>query len=253
MVCRWKYCVDPTIKRGKWTAEEDKVCASFSLALFVSRVLTHRSGQALLESVKVYVDRNEKIPWTKVCEAVPGRHDQKCRERYVNILSPALKRETWTQEEDDKLLELIGRHGPGKWALIAAEMGNMRTDNQVWRRWKRIAPQDVTTPYLEKREKKRKKLPTNYVGRVKERTELSGSDVDEEDASAEVMSPGDEAAAADAGAGPAPTQPQPVQEAQPVVEVVPTEPAQPVAPPPKRRATRRKIIKSQEAESMDES
>jgi hypothetical protein len=57
--------LDPAIRRTRWTEEEDDV---------------------LRNAVEVYGHGN----WTKVQKHIPGRTDMQCRERWVNILDPAL-------------------------------------------------------------------------------------------------------------------------------------------------------------------
>jgi len=37
---------------------------------------------------------------------VPGRTDLQCRERYTDILKPSLSHQPWTQEENERLLQL---------------------------------------------------------------------------------------------------------------------------------------------------
>lgn len=102
---RWQKTLDPNIRRGRWTAEEDKM---------------------LTFAVGAYGVGN----WVKIQQHVPGRTDVQCRERWVNILSPNVKSGPWTAEEDRKLREATERHGLGKWAQIAQELFP-RTDNQV--------------------------------------------------------------------------------------------------------------------------
>jgi hypothetical protein len=62
---RWTKALDPAIRRTRWTEEEDDV---------------------LRNAVEVYGHGN----WTKVQKHIPGRTDMQCRERWVNILDPAL-------------------------------------------------------------------------------------------------------------------------------------------------------------------
>ncbi len=61
------------------------------------------------------------------------RQGKQCRERWINFLSPDIKRDPWTAKEDLLLLEkqkLIGN----QWAQIAKEIPG-RTENQVKNRF----------------------------------------------------------------------------------------------------------------------
>lgn len=51
----------------------------------------------------------------------------------MNYLRPDINKEEWSLQEDQKILELIGRHGT-KWKRIQQEMGS-RTDNQIKNRY----------------------------------------------------------------------------------------------------------------------
>ena len=107
---RWMKGINPKIKRDKWTFIED-----LTLGVALS---------------KIYLKKN----WSKIANHLPGRTDIQCRERWCNILDPALEEVEWSKEEDIKLLELNAKYG-NKWSKIAKEFGN-RTDNTCWRRWK---------------------------------------------------------------------------------------------------------------------
>ena len=107
---RWMKGINPKIKRDKWTFIED-----LTLGVALS---------------KIYLKKN----WSKIANHLPGRTDIQCRERWCNILDPALEEVEWSKEEDIKLLELNALFG-NKWSRIAKEFGN-RTDNTCWRRWK---------------------------------------------------------------------------------------------------------------------
>lgn len=94
---RYKQYLDPTVKRGGWTAEEDKII----------------------------MDLGPKREWTKIAKLLPGRSQSAVRDRYKSFEIRAAKvsagrpvltmKRVWTEEEDVKLLALYAEHGPNKW------------------------------------------------------------------------------------------------------------------------------------------
>ncbi|XP_047126690.1 uncharacterized protein LOC105845985 isoform X1 [Hydra vulgaris] len=109
---RWEKSINPSIKRGKWSVEEDN---------------------NLIEAVKKHGLGN----WKEVKLHVPGRTDAQCRERYVSSLDPQIKFGDFTPEEDKKIIELVEKYGVGKWSTIAKEMAP-RLDCQIARRYRQI-------------------------------------------------------------------------------------------------------------------
>ena len=61
------------------------------------------------------------------------RQGKQCRERWINFLSPDIKRDPWTPKEDLMLLEKQKQIG-NQWAQIAKEIPG-RTENQVKNRF----------------------------------------------------------------------------------------------------------------------
>ncbi|KAL9642120.1 hypothetical protein ABK040_007125 [Willaertia magna] len=146
---RWLKTLDPKIKKGKWTVEEDK---------------------RLIMAVHAYPPNN----WVLVQRHVPGRTDVQCRERWCNILNPTLNVGPWTKEEDERLKQAIKEYGLGNWSKIA-EVMHPRTDNQCWRRWRIINSEEVPD-YRKKINTREKALVRNFVGREKERPEITADD-----------------------------------------------------------------------------
>lgn len=57
-----------------------------------------------------------------VANHIPGRTDDACAKRYREALDPNLKKDDWTKEEDERLLEGFARHG-ASWGKIGEELG----------------------------------------------------------------------------------------------------------------------------------
>ncbi|CAJ0936450.1 unnamed protein product, partial [Ranitomeya imitator] len=110
---RWSKCLDPSLKKGYWNREEDKL---------------------LLKAVEKYGAKD----WYKIQLEVPGRSDSQCRERYVKALRKDVKKGHWSEEEKQKLLELIEKYGVGHWSKISKELHTQRTGAQCLSKWKNL-------------------------------------------------------------------------------------------------------------------
>uniref|UniRef100_A0A8C3JX22 snRNA-activating protein complex subunit 4 n=1 Tax=Calidris pygmaea TaxID=425635 RepID=A0A8C3JX22_9CHAR len=110
LIYRWTKSVDPSLKKGPWTPEEDA---------------------ALLAAVKKYGERD----WYKIRTEVPGRSDAQCRDRYLKALHCDVKKGKWSLEEEEQLIELVEKHGLGHWSKIASELPH-RTGSQCLSKWK---------------------------------------------------------------------------------------------------------------------
>ncbi|CAE6521253.1 unnamed protein product [Rhizoctonia solani] len=109
--CSFRYSKSlcPTIKKGKWTQEEDEAL---------------RKGVAAFGRM-----------WTKVQEYVQGRTDAQCRERWSNMLDPSLKTGPWDEEEDKILLDAASQKLP--WSRISALLPG-RTDSRCAKRYQML-------------------------------------------------------------------------------------------------------------------
>lgn len=108
---RWRKVLNPTIRKGKWTLEEDEM---------------------LLNAV---VQCSKPLSWSQVSVFVRGRTDVQCRERYCNVLNPSLQKQPWTLEEDKLLRSIVLQQGTGHWSMVSRGLAG-RTDNQCMRRWR---------------------------------------------------------------------------------------------------------------------
>ena len=102
---RWYRTLDPSIRRGNWTAEED---AQLRLAVDLY-------GHA----------------WMEVASVIPGRNNEQCRDRWTERINPKVPRGKWTAEEDRRLISAVDELGVGKWKEVSERVGTGRTDNTV--------------------------------------------------------------------------------------------------------------------------
>ncbi|KAK5616189.1 hypothetical protein CRENBAI_015964 [Crenichthys baileyi] len=137
LIYRWNQVLDPSLKRGPWTKEEDRL---------------------LLQAVSCH---GEKC-WWKVRLEVPGRTDSACRDRYLDCLKKSIKKGPFERHEVELLKELVEKHGVGRWAKIAAEIPH-RLDAQCMREWRKLTR--CSAQDRKSRTKKTRKTPAVGGGR----------------------------------------------------------------------------------------
>ncbi|EOA20337.1 hypothetical protein CARUB_v10000643mg [Capsella rubella] len=95
--------------KGGWTPEED-------------------------ETLRRAVEKYKGKRWKKIAEFFPDRTEVQCLHRWQKVLNPELVKGPWTQEEDDKIVELVKKYGPAKWSVIAKSLPG-RIGKQCRERW----------------------------------------------------------------------------------------------------------------------
>ncbi|XP_006655378.2 transcription factor MYB3R-2-like [Oryza brachyantha] len=95
--------------KGGWTPEED---------------------EKLRKAVGIYNAKN----WKKIAESFSDRTEVQCLHRWQKVLDPELIKGPWTPEEDDIIIDMVKKHGPKKWSVIAKSL-NGRIGKQCRERW----------------------------------------------------------------------------------------------------------------------
>ena len=102
--------MDPTLKKGRWTSEEDQLLRDAFARLGPQWTALGKLIFGVLRSA---------FRLTYLASHVPGRNDEQVAKRWKDVLSPELQLSApWTREEDEMLLRLYRIHGP-KWTLIS--------------------------------------------------------------------------------------------------------------------------------------
>nr|XP_054918791.1 uncharacterized protein LOC126547228 isoform X4 [Dermacentor andersoni] len=108
---RWERVLNPNLRRGKFSEDEDKM---------------------LVIAVETYGHQ-----WVTIKDYLPGRTSHQCRERYANTFSGNLVFGHWSPQEDLELIKMIQKHGIGKWSRVASEMTS-RSDHMIKTRYHRL-------------------------------------------------------------------------------------------------------------------
>ncbi|KAL3457088.1 hypothetical protein BJX64DRAFT_25773 [Aspergillus heterothallicus] len=82
---------------------------------------------------KAPTGKSQKINWNEIARQIPGRSNKDCRKRYYNRFTGGLRKGSWTQDEDDRLFQLVERYHH-RWAAIAQKMETRNAD-QCSKRW----------------------------------------------------------------------------------------------------------------------
>lgn len=69
--------------------------------------------------IELYMKHGPK--WSAIARQILGRTDDACSKRYREALDPNLKKEDWTPEEDEKLIEAYNLIG-GKWGQVGQSL-----------------------------------------------------------------------------------------------------------------------------------
>ncbi|GFG36437.1 hypothetical protein Cfor_00680 [Coptotermes formosanus] len=145
---RWAYSLNPSIKRGRFTKEEN--------ILMVAAV------------------RRYGTDFSRVARFLPGRTSIQIRERYKTYLKYHSTGDPWTQRDDDLLMSLVAEHGEGNWSKICQHFVN-RNRTQVRHRystlqgWLKKVPAD--TGKVLSAPSRRVNVETNREGKIWERVQ----------------------------------------------------------------------------------
>ncbi|XP_066932814.1 uncharacterized protein [Clytia hemisphaerica] len=148
---RWEHTLNPNIKRGKWSQEED---------------------EALMEAVLRLGRKN----WKAAKESVPGRTAAQCRERFVSRLDPDINATLFSFEEDELLIELVNQFGIGKWSMMTKYF-DRRQDSFLLRRYKQIMPKKYAE-YQNEVLAKKKHVLTYFMHREDEKRDYDIKELD---------------------------------------------------------------------------
>jgi len=129
---RWQKVLDPKLVKGSWTKEEDDLLVT------------------LVESYGAKC-------WSMIATHLNGRIGKQCRERWYNHLDPDIRKEPWTEEEDDVICNFYSEHG-SKWSELSKILKG-RPSNAIKNHWNSTLKKRVyeNSPKVKKSSKKKDK------------------------------------------------------------------------------------------------
>ncbi|KAM9344234.1 v-myb avian myeloblastosis viral oncogene homolog-like 2a isoform 2-T2 [Pholidichthys leucotaenia] len=100
---------DAGLSKIKWTREED-------------------------DNLNILVTNFGKKDWKTIASFLPGRTELQCIHRWKKHLNPELMKGCWSKEEDERIIELVGKYGTKQWTQIAKHL-NGRLGKHCRDRW----------------------------------------------------------------------------------------------------------------------
>ncbi|OHT12175.1 hypothetical protein TRFO_18183 [Tritrichomonas foetus] len=93
---------------------------------------TEAEDAKLAELVELHGDAE----WKKISAEMGTRNPRQCRERWKNYIAPTVRKDDWTQEEDDLLMKKYRSIGP-RWSQIRSHYKG-RSVNDIRNRWLKL-------------------------------------------------------------------------------------------------------------------
>ena len=104
-----------------------------NINFFKSTLKTKKHFNPIEDKILKDFVENFGCNWVKASNHLGNRTPRQCKDRYMTYLSPDINLNSWTEEEDLKLKELVERFGK-KWTKLARFLPG-RSDNALKNRW----------------------------------------------------------------------------------------------------------------------
>jgi hypothetical protein len=100
---------NPKVHKQYWTKEED-------------------------DKLEALVEKHGAKNWKRIASYFDNLTDVQCLHRWQKVLNPDLVKGPWTIEEDNKVVEMVKKHGAKNWSTIASYLPG-RIGKQCRERW----------------------------------------------------------------------------------------------------------------------
>jgi hypothetical protein len=140
--------IRPGLKKGLWSKEED-----------------HK----LIELVQT-LGKN----WSLLSQYMPNRSGKQIRDRYTNNHDPNIKKDKFSKDEDDKIIDLYRQYGPS-WSFISTKL-KRRTGDMIKNRFYSVLKRILETNYIKNEKSDEYKNYTNNSSEIEfEEERLDGN------------------------------------------------------------------------------
>mmetsp|Transcript_6754 Transcript_6754/g.12710 ORF Transcript_6754/g.12710 Transcript_6754/m.12710 type:complete len:661 (-) Transcript_6754:6391-8373(-) len=123
-----------TVVNKSKSAKKMKESESWSKPYYVRKCSGTKWTKEEDEQLQRVIDKYGPKNWKLISEHIKGRTEVQCLHRWQSALKPSLVKGPWTAEEDAKVIDLVEKHGPKKWSLIASKLPG-RIGKQCRERW----------------------------------------------------------------------------------------------------------------------
>lgn len=112
------YVLHPSISHGKYVVLPKH--KTFLCNLHISESFTPKEDLMLFSAFEQYNGKFNCFPRT----LFPNRSLAQLRTRYHNVLAQRNKTDSWSVEDDSKLIKFVSEHGTSQWVNCANHLGN---------------------------------------------------------------------------------------------------------------------------------
>ncbi|OHT01544.1 hypothetical protein TRFO_31572 [Tritrichomonas foetus] len=122
-----------------------------------------------------FVHESGAHTWGRIAPLLPGRTPRQVRERWVNYLSPDVRHEPFSEEEDKMILDLVGKFGK-RWSCISHSF-NQRTDVAIKNRYILLKRREKAA--LRKLQFEQQALQTPQLPQIEPPVQIESSPIDQ--------------------------------------------------------------------------
>ncbi|CZT12187.1 uncharacterized protein RAG0_16107 [Rhynchosporium agropyri] len=102
---------------------------------------TLAEDELLRTAVKNASAQNRPLLWRELAKSVPGRSNKDCRRRWWNSLADGPAKGPWSENEDERLIEAVQKHGTN-WSQVSLAVGSRNSD-QCLSHWNHVLDPDI--------------------------------------------------------------------------------------------------------------